>query len=34
MITSRAKIGGHTGDTLGFTQKIAELSVLMALASS
>jgi adenosylcobinamide-GDP ribazoletransferase len=34
MIISRAKIGGHTGDTLGFTQKIAELSVLMALAGS
>ena len=33
MIISRAKIGGHTGDTLGFTQKIAELSVLLALAS-
>jgi adenosylcobinamide-GDP ribazoletransferase len=34
MIVSRAKIGGHTGDTLGFTQKIAELVVLLALAST
>jgi adenosylcobinamide-GDP ribazoletransferase len=34
MIISRAKIGGHTGDTLGLTQKIAELSVLLALASA
>ncbi len=34
MIVSRAKIGGHTGDTLGFSQKIAELSVLLALAST
>ena len=34
MILARAKIGGHTGDTLGLTQKIAELSVLLALASA
>ncbi len=34
MIISRAKIGGHTGDTLGFTQKITELAVFLALASA
>ena len=34
MILARAKIGGHTGDTLGLTQKIAEMSVLLALASA
>jgi adenosylcobinamide-GDP ribazoletransferase len=34
MILSRAKIGGHTGDTLGLSQKITELSVLLALASA
>jgi adenosylcobinamide-GDP ribazoletransferase len=34
MVISRAKIGGHTGDTFGLTQKIAELSVLLALASA
>lgn len=33
MVLARAKIGGHTGDTLGMTQKITELSVLLALAS-
>jgi adenosylcobinamide-GDP ribazoletransferase len=33
MIVARAKIGGYTGDTLGFSQKITELSVLLALAS-
>ena len=34
MILARAKIGGHTGDTLGLSQKITELSVLLALASA
>ena len=34
MILSRAKLGGHTGDTLGLSQKITELSVLLALASA
>jgi adenosylcobinamide-GDP ribazoletransferase len=34
MILARAKIGGHTGDTLGLTQKITELAVLLALASA
>lgn len=34
MIIARAKIGGHTGDTIGFSQKITELAVLLALASA
>ena len=31
---ARAKIGGHTGDTLGMTQKVVEAAVLLALASA
>ena len=34
MVVARAKIGGHTGDTLGLSQKITELAVLLALASA
>jgi adenosylcobinamide-GDP ribazoletransferase len=34
MILARAKVGGHTGDTLGLSQKITELAVLLALASA
>lgn len=33
MVLARAKIGGQTGDTLGLTQKAAELFVLLALAA-
>jgi adenosylcobinamide-GDP ribazoletransferase len=30
--TALRKIGGHTGDTIGATQQLAEMSVLFALA--
>jgi adenosylcobinamide-GDP ribazoletransferase len=30
----REKIGGHTGDTLGAAAQIAEISTLIALAST
>ena len=30
--TAMRKIGGHTGDTIGATQQLAEMSVLFALA--